>query len=647
MLSPHARAALTHEPLMAAVAEASMCVAKRCSGPLFDKKLLILIGAFGADSRDITPEWAVEHGHLELLQTFQLEDMEELLIIAATNGHLHIARWLLDMGANAENIDVDEVLPFSPSEDVRGIGVLELLVENGVLMYDIVHYAAAKGCIDVLRHFLPRISHMGNSLCGAAAAGQLESVVILVEAGADINFVFPQSPLVEAVKNNHPSVAKYLIDAGADVHEAYDGAFHAAARGGSVEMINMLVAAATKDVPFGQLIKVAAQYGHIDLVRGMMDKCADGHQEDALISATNAGHVEIVEFLESAGLTLDTFAECEFEDVIKLGHTSMLRHMIDMGFPLERGSIVLAAKHGELYALQLMMEPFVAVARVNEMIASQCMPGWNIIMQRYDCRTVILLALDAAIKNGRANVVEYLLELDGTIRLGPADLLNAIRRKSVETARVLIEHGVDAQEQSFENLCFATNVYSLAMMRLLVQHIDMGSLSAKQQGVLLSQAAQYSLEAVIFLVVRGVRADADESVALREAARDCDASIVQYLIHMGADVHARDDGPLVNAVLSMEDPHDTIEILIAAGADVRCRGGTLLLTAISADCADALCLLVKAGADVHMGDEAALKYAVSQEESWLIEIMLDAGATITDEVRWMAAALGVALPVRQ
>jgi len=49
-------------------------------------------------------------------------------------------------------------------------------------------------------------------------AGNCQTIQALLEIGADINASAPNTPLAVAVKRNHASIAKYLMEGGADAH---------------------------------------------------------------------------------------------------------------------------------------------------------------------------------------------------------------------------------------------------------------------------------------------------------------------------------------------------------------------------------------------------------------------------------------------
>ncbi len=153
------------------------------------------------------------------------------LMAAATSGSVDAVRVLLDHGAfvNArENANGQTALMFAAWENRAD--VVTLLVERGA------HSGLTSWVVSMIE---PRYDTDGNpvpprrprapgansvmggmtALLFAARDGNLEAVRALVETGANIDQVAGgegSSPMVIAIANGHYTVAKYLLDAGAD-----------------------------------------------------------------------------------------------------------------------------------------------------------------------------------------------------------------------------------------------------------------------------------------------------------------------------------------------------------------------------------------------------------------------------------------------
>jgi len=119
---------------------------------------------------------------------------------AISNGHIHIARKLLDAGAQ---LDPESVAHAGHEAE---LGFLQELLVRGADLNTPSRNA-----------FYP------SALCTAAKHGRLETVRWLLEKGADPNLVAAgQTALKEAISGTHLDVVKLLLDSGADPNVSFN-----------------------------------------------------------------------------------------------------------------------------------------------------------------------------------------------------------------------------------------------------------------------------------------------------------------------------------------------------------------------------------------------------------------------------------------
>jgi len=126
------------------------------------------------------------------------------LMIAVRENHPQVVKLLVELGANVNaRTRVGITPPFILPNSVPGFGHGIGIVRGG--SPDRGRRAPTPGGLSPLQY--------------AARDGRLETVKILLAAGADINAVEANNitPLVTAISNNHPDVAIYLVEQGADV----------------------------------------------------------------------------------------------------------------------------------------------------------------------------------------------------------------------------------------------------------------------------------------------------------------------------------------------------------------------------------------------------------------------------------------------
>ncbi|XP_059440604.1 uncharacterized protein LOC132173055 [Corylus avellana] len=206
------------------------------------------------------------------------------LIHAALQRRTDTAKYLLECGANP---------------DVR--------VDSGTTL---LHRCAAFGEIELLRILLskgvdidPQID-AGTPLMVAAALGQEESVKVLLEHHASLNFVTDKNvtPMAITVASSSLACLELLIQAGANVNFSFSGAtpLHMAAYKGSLEIINCLLKAGADpnatEVGGEKPIQVAAARGYPQAVEILFPLTS---KVEAIPNWTVDGILEYMQFKRS------------------------------------------------------------------------------------------------------------------------------------------------------------------------------------------------------------------------------------------------------------------------------------------------------------------------------------------------------------
>lgn len=166
---------------------------------------------------------------------------------------------------------------------------------------------------------------MGEDFIRACLYGNLETVTILIENGADVNY--RDNPgftgLIYACRNGHIDIAKTLIENEADInHEDFNGntAFIIACNNGHSKIIKILIengANINHENKFGNTgLFLACKNGHIDIVKLLIKKGTNinhknNNNETAFEKCYNKynRNIEILNLLISAGYdyTLDKY----------------------------------------------------------------------------------------------------------------------------------------------------------------------------------------------------------------------------------------------------------------------------------------------------------------------------------------------------
>jgi len=152
------------------------------------------------------------------------------LLLAVKHDHEHLARILLEYGANASYVNEHRNSAVTYASANKNLGLVEVLRKHGAdLEYPTeLHKAAESGdlqrteeligtgysCINALN------SRRETSLLVAARSGHYDVANYLIQAGADIEVsdYHGHTPLLAATRSNHSKIVELLVTACADVN---------------------------------------------------------------------------------------------------------------------------------------------------------------------------------------------------------------------------------------------------------------------------------------------------------------------------------------------------------------------------------------------------------------------------------------------
>jgi len=183
--------------------------------------------------------FAAKNGHLEIARLLidkgsdvNAKDYDGVtaLMVAADNGHLEIARLLIDKDAdvNAKNMR-GTALFFAYKKE--HLDVCKLLIEEGAFIQNLseennefyLMMASLGGFLEVLKSLIEKVDvnieeHGRTALMHAAYGGKLEAVNFLIDNGADVNKKGKEgmTALMYASKEGYLEVVKTLLENGAD-----------------------------------------------------------------------------------------------------------------------------------------------------------------------------------------------------------------------------------------------------------------------------------------------------------------------------------------------------------------------------------------------------------------------------------------------
>jgi ankyrin repeat domain-containing protein 17 len=232
-------------------------------------------------------------------QEHKTDEMHTALMEASMDGHVEVARLLLDSGAQV-NMPTDS---------------------------------------------------FESPLTLAACGGHVDLAMLLIERGANIEEVNDEgyTPLMEAAREGHEEMVSLLLTQNANINaqteETQETALTLACCGGFLEVADYLIKHGA-DIELGASTPLmeAAQEGHLDLVKFLLENKADVHAQTqtgdtALTYACENGHTDVAEVLLYYGAELEHLSEGGRTPLMKAcraGHVCTVKFLIQKGADVNR-----------------------------------------------------------------------------------------------------------------------------------------------------------------------------------------------------------------------------------------------------------------------------------------------------------------------
>ena len=261
---------------------------------------------------------------------------------AVAQGSAEIVQILVDAGADIE------------AEGFMGQTPLGLAAEEGAteIMQILLGKLADSGTQEGEDKQAPAIG--SEALFTAIEKGDIETVRLLVEAGADVNAAAGfggNTPLHEAVEEGNAEIVQILVDAGADIEaKGFMGQtpLGLAAEEGATEIMQILL---------GKLAGSGTQEGE--------DKQAPAIGSEALFTAIEKGDVETVRLLVEAGADVNAAAgfggNTPLHEAVEEGNAEIVQILVDAGADIEaegfmgRTPLSLAAEEGAIEIMRILL----------------------------------------------------------------------------------------------------------------------------------------------------------------------------------------------------------------------------------------------------------------------------------------------------
>ena len=284
-----------------------------------------------------------------------------------------------------------------------------------------------------------KLSMLNEALIVAAKNGDLQTVVSVIDMGADIHFNNDDA-LDSASSSGHLHIVQYLLGRGANIHtdsmDYHNCALSSAAEYGHLHVVKYFVNIISKYIKIG-IIPKNHFHPHID-----NDFIIDyDYYEFAIRGACKNGHLNIVKFLIDQGGHVNP-PDCAGEDfpicvASKNGHLAIVKFLIDNGANIHVGAhydlddkdyaLEEAISNGHLDVVQLLVNHGVSV---NTM----CYNG---------------SPLDIAIFDGHLSIVKFLVT--NGVHINSKELNRALEYKYIDIF-MFLKSSLESQKRKIDDI---------------------------------------------------------------------------------------------------------------------------------------------------------------------------------------------------
>lgn len=359
-----------------------------------------------------------------------------------------------------------------------------------------------------------------NLLFNSIRKGDIKEVELLLDKGVDVhandNVGWP--PMVRAAEHGQLAIVEVLLERGADPLRGTVGdrlPLHFAAEGGHLNVVKLLLKQSTVD-----------------------PNQRDYTGQTALFKAANKGHHQVVELLlQQKGVDPDA--------VTKDGFTPLLQTIFE--------------KHQKV--VKLLLER----ADVNPNQSDTTYEQTPLWMASTAGDEILEMFLD------RKDI-----EINGQSRWGETALYQAIQRKHLSAAKMLLDAGADPNVPTYENktaISWAAAEGSEESIELLLKQpsIELDTPDKSGQTPLMRSADAGHTKCTRMLLDKGAKVkhvDDEGRTALSLAAIKGHKVVAKLLLKNKADVNAQDKRGNTPLALAAEKNHDAVvRFLLESGAD--------------------------------------------------------------------------------
>ena len=627
-------------------------------GAIFQKNIEIIkvLLEYGAleDDEFIDPPLVVaaENGDIDIVKLLLDRDgakkyLDYALAVASNQGHSEIIEFLLECGAKIDDANALVVA----SENGR-TDVVQLLLVHGSRQYLPALIAASqRGYNEIIKLLLDTSVKVNGvhttvygeqcALMSASKNGQIETVELLLQHGADVNLKNKRglSALMLASQNGHIKVTKLLLERGAQINlQDEDGcsALILASQNRQVEIVQLLL-------QHGAQVNLQKTNGLCALVLACLNWCfeiikmllehgaqvnlQDTDGSSALMLASKKGDTEAVKLL------LQKIAQVNLQNndghsalmlACENGHIDITKQLLQHGSQINMqnydgwSALILACHNGHNEVVRLLLIQF------NVDVNLQRSNGW--------------CALMSASQNGHSEIVKLLLQHSAQVNLQKNDgwtaLMAASQKGHMKAVMLLLQHGAEVNMQKTDGssaLLSGSGHGHTNVVELLLEYGALQDLQTKDGWSALMAASQNGyIEVVKLLLQNGAQVNLQKNnkwSALMSACQSGHTNIVKLLLEYGARVGLLEDSWSPLMLATQNGFTEIVSLLFLHGAQIdlqKKQGWDVLMAASNKKYSKLVLLLLEHGAKQRLRS-MSVEIDINMTHAESISLLLECG----------------------
>ena len=479
--------------------------------------------------------------------------------------------------------------------------------------------------------------------------------------------------LILSSEHKNPSIVKFLLDLGANIHIENDLPLKSSSKNGNFEVVKLLLDKSTYSIPNLELsFSNAAKMGHLDVVKLFLSrvKFTQSRLDRALSDSCQKFHLDVVRILLDHGSNIRS-CNSGLQTAARIGRADVVKFILDLGFDVhihDDFALLNASECGHLEVVKIIVNDKANLNICNAAFKNSLIHGHLNIVQFFIERGLVIdfnstlqfaarkgyldlsrlflecgadinadddRALCEASSSGHVELVKFLIESGANIH---ADDDCALRETSVcgrtEVVKLLIKNGANIHALNDCALCEASYAGHIEVVKLLLP----GTIINNVYIALWNAASKERIE--VFELILDKCKYININLSFIKAAKYGFLEALKILLNRGANIHYSEydsennkinDAALIGAV---KNGHlHVVEFLISHGSDVNSNNNLALITAINECRLHIVKFLLDIGSDINYNDDEALcvsllcnEYLVEGRE--IIELLVERGANI-------------------